>query len=456
MSNHTSIAFILDRVITICLYFLFAVVPLIINPTAYDYWYKPKIDSVYALIIIIVIAVVIKKKLAGEKIWLKGNPLLIPLMAYGIASILSTIFTISPKISIQGDVFREEGIYTLISYSVLPVIFYTIVESEKQLLDLVKGLLVSTTLISTYAIIQYLGYDPTEHFIALFRGYENRPGSTIGNPNFLGKFLVLTLPLFIVHYCIAARRIEKFLLLSGGFIACCALILTYTRASWLSFAFSVLVLAVLLRKKIAWSTQRELIAIAGLLFIVVVSWEAYYWMIKPAPRGKATPSITTRISKTFDLQRGGISGRLYLWGKALVLIKEKPLLGYGLDTHEIAMDRFNLEYSRKFKVFGVIDRAHNNYLDIAIAQGLVGLGSYLAVIITFILWLKKTIPSEKTVARQIWYCGVLSAVAGYLINDFFIFSVVSVSPTFWSLMGITITMKKTTNSGMYSKGFVCS
>ena len=135
---------------------------------------------------------------------------------------------------------------------------------------------------------------------------------------------------------------------------------------------------------------------------------------------------------------------MYLWGKALELIKERPLLGYGLDTHELAFRKFNLDYSRRFNVFGVIDRSHNNYLDMAIAQGLLGLSAYLWIIITFLIWLIKTLSAEQDITRTIWYCGVIASVAGYLLNDMFIFSVVSVSPTFWSLLGLTIAMKRLT------------
>ena len=46
----------LDRTISIGLFFILAGVPFIINPFALDYWYKPKIDSVYALIAIIAAA----------------------------------------------------------------------------------------------------------------------------------------------------------------------------------------------------------------------------------------------------------------------------------------------------------------------------------------------------------------------------------------------------------------
>jgi hypothetical protein len=38
--------------------------------------------------------------------------------------------------------------------------------------------------------------------------------------------------------------------------------------------------------------------------------------------------------------------------------------------------------------------------------------------------------------------GILAGFCGYIINDLFIFSVVSVSPTFWSLMGLTLAAGK--------------
>ena len=120
------------------------------------------------------------------------------------------------------------------------------------------------------------------------------------------------------------------------------------------------------------------------------------------------------------------------------------MLGYGLDTHQLAFWKFNLDYSRRFKVFGVIDRSHNHYLDIAIAQGLLGLSAYLLIMIGFLIWLIKTLSAERNMTHVVLYCGVIASVVGYLLNDMFIFSVVSVSPTFWSLLGLTIAMKRLT------------
>ena len=140
--------------------------------------------------------------------------------------------------------------------------------------------------------------------------------------------------------------------------------------------------------------------------------------------------------------KGELQARLYLWEKAIMVIKERPLLGYGLDNQGSALERFSLEHARTFNHAGVLDRAHNNYIDIALAQGLVGLAAYLWVILTFLRWLYKTTKAEKSTKQKLMYCGLLAAFCGYLLNDFFTFSMVSVSPTFWSLMGLTLSMDR--------------
>ncbi|MBW2183887.1 MAG: hypothetical protein JRF49_08485 [Deltaproteobacteria bacterium] len=107
----------------------------------------------------------------------------------------------------------------------------------------------------------------------------------------------------------------------------------------------------------------------------------------------------------------------------------------------------------KFYNWTVIDRAHNNYLDIAIALGLIGLAAYMSIIITFLIWLWRTVKSEEDFFKRIIFCGIFASFCGCLVNDLFVFSIVSVSPTFWSLMGLTLAMKnidKKTNYNVFT------
>ncbi len=446
MKNKKSFEFAIQKTTDICLFFLFACIPLIINPTAFDYWYKPKIDSIYALIVIILISVGIRCFFVKPSLLLKIKdlPLTVPLVAYGLSAIISTVFSISPKLSLQGDMWRLESVFTLLSYVLLTFMFSSFVTSEKQIRILLKGLLVSSAIVSLYGIIQYSGYNPTEHFIPLFR--SNRINSTIGNANFLGKFLVLVLPLFMAHYLTAKTMRARLLLGAGNMLCLCTLVLTFTRASWLGFCAAAVIFFLFAGRKFLREQKKRILVLMLVAVVFIAGTGLYASMRNQNKKADFVFNIKKRLLSSFDLQEGqGVATRLFVWKMVIGLIKERPFFGFGPDTHVKAMRKFNLEYSRKFNDWVIIDRSHNNYLDIALAQGLVGLAAYMSIIITFLVWLRQTIKHEESPPKRIIFCGIFAAFSGCLINDFFIFSVVSVSPTFWALMGLTIAMKNAGN-----------
>jgi putative inorganic carbon (HCO3(-)) transporter len=443
MSLASYASLILNKINSICLVFLLAIIPLIVNPTAMDYWYKPKIDSIYALLIIMALAVMIRSIIYRQPVPFTRTPLTLPLIAYGISAVVSTIFSVAPEKSIYGDMWREEGLFTLISYIALVIVFSTLVETKQQLNKLLQSLIATSFLVALYGVLQYTGFNPTEHFVPQYR--DTHINSTMGNPNFLGKFIVLTLPLCMSYFLIAPNQKQKIFFAAGAVTSFCALLLTFTRASWLGFCVSQCIFMISLWKKPIGVRVRA-VAMSAVVFMLSAALLLY----GASGYGNKTDTffseIKSRITTAFDIRSGtGSATRLFVWKKTIGLIGEHPFVGFGLDAHESAMRRFNLEYNRTFNNWVIIDRAHNNYLDIAVAQGFFGLGAYLAIIVTFLVWLWKALRQEQQLPRKIVYLGLLSAFCGYLVNDFFIFSVVSVSPTFWSLMGLAFSLKKFEN-----------
>jgi len=444
--DKTVFLFILDRIIWICILFLFAGIPLIINPTAYDYWYKPKADSLYALLIIIFLAGFLRKIIFKKNFKFRNSCLLIPLCIYSFSAVVSTFLSVSPELSLNGDLLRCESVFTLLSYVALVLMFSNLSINEEQFHLIVKTLLFSTFIISLYAIIQYAGFNPTEHFIVSFRSVEHRVGSTIGNSNFLGKFLVLVLPLYIGYFFRAESRLEKIFMLTGFIFSFIALVFTFTRSSWIGFFLSIILLLFLCRDYFFSSKIKKTVIPLAVLFALIAGSGLSMYNEKGKSKDNFFVLMKYKIKSSFDTEKGmGSATRLYVWKKVLGVIKEKPVFGYGPDAHAEAMKVFNLEYCRKFNNYVLIDRAHNNYLDIAVAQGLFGLGAYLSVIVTFMVWLWKTITRERERFRKIIYCCMFCSFCGYLVNDIFIFSVVSVSPTFWSLMGLTFVLNRGNN-----------
>ena len=72
------------------------------------------------------------------------------------------------------------------------------------------------------------------------------------------------------------------------------------------------------------------------------------------------------------------------------LILERPWFGYGLETFILVFKKFNQEYTEIFHDRVLIDRAHNNYLDIAFSMGLTGLAAYLAILASFLMYVWQT------------------------------------------------------------------
>ena len=100
---NNSVSLICVKIIEWSLIAIIAVVPLMINPGAFDFWYRPKIESVYALLIIAAAAWVLLVLFRGRSCLWERSPMTIPLLCYVSAAILSTIFSIHVALSLAGD-----------------------------------------------------------------------------------------------------------------------------------------------------------------------------------------------------------------------------------------------------------------------------------------------------------------------------------------------------------------
>jgi O-antigen ligase len=196
---------------------------------------------------------------------------------------------------------------------------------------------------------------------------------------------------------------------------------------------------------------RRTAAIAGISLLLVTLTVAGAMLIEDNPYKNKFFRERDRLLSSFDMARGkGVATRLFVWKRALKRAAQRPLIGYGPDTHVVLMGTFNREYIQSFNEKVIIDRAHNNYIDILLAQGMVGLAAYLSVLITLFIVMIKSMRRASRRSHKIIYCGFISLFLGYCINDFFIFSVVSVSPTFWSLMGVACALGRVSGENRHT------
>jgi O-antigen ligase len=142
-----------------------------------------------------------------------------------------------------------------------------------------------------------------------------------------------------------------------------AILATQTRAVWLSFAGSILILLVVSSSPRARRACLCMILAGGVGLLTAVSFD------------DAKTSLYDRLE-----ERGPVEFRVVMYRTGLEMFLERPLIGWGDDELQPELAK---------RVDGFHQRAfffHNTYLEIAVQHGLVGLALYLWVVVDLI-WL---------------------------------------------------------------------
>ena len=136
------------------------------------------------------------------------------------------------------------------------------------------------------------------------------------------------------------------------------------------------------------------------------------------------------IADMRDVMHGNIydelgTNRVYIWRNALAVYPERPILGTGPDTFGQAFPaEAQMRYGENY------DKAHNEYIQILICQGILGLVCYLLFLVSSSL---KSIPKA---FRDPMLMAVLAAFAGYCVQALFNISLPIASQLLWVLAGM--------------------
>ena len=141
-----------------------------------------------------------------------------------------------------------------------------------------------------------------------------------------------------------------------------------------------------------------------------------------------TKTEISELSKGhYDAHYG--TNRVEIWRKTLPVVPKYILHGAGIDNFAFAFGKEPLSVSKYY-----VDKAHNEYLQILIAEGLFALLSYLALYAIAIFKGIKNSFKDKEVY-------LLLPVIGYLVAAFFNISVIEVAPIFYICLGLLINRK---------------
>lgn len=299
------------------------------------------------------------------------------------------------------------------------MIFYFViintVKTKKQLKGILTVFCLSGLAVCLYGIMQYaFDWNVSQAWMdeEMFEDIKMRIYSTLENPNVLGEYILLVLPV-----CIALMWKKKSFLskiVFGGMAAVMgiALILTFSRGCWLGLLFAAAIFITFAAGKL-WG-----LAIPALPLIPMV----------------LPDSIINRFTSIGNMGDSSTSYRVYIWMGTLLMLKDFWLSGIGLGTEAFTQVYPFYSYSAV-----VAPHSHNLFLQIVVEAGVLGILSFALLLILFI---KQLTLGHRAFGKghelSVILVGIGAGVLGFLVQGFFdnCFYNYRIFMVFWSVLAL--------------------
>lgn len=219
------------------------------------------------------------------------------------------------------------------------------------------------TVVAAYGLFQYLtgaiGFSTQWLDAEMFEGISGRAISTLENPNVLGEYLVMIIPmaavLFLCRYGGIKKRFAAFA--AFGFMCCC-LVVTWSRGAWLGIMVGALVFCLIWNKRVLHMFWVALLAIPFLPTIL-------------------PDNILARITSIGNVADSSTAYRLNIWLGTVKMLPERLLSGIGIGN-----GAWKLVYPH-YALTGMTEAQHSHslYFQIWVELGAIALVIFLGFIV---------------------------------------------------------------------------
>ena len=158
----------------------------------------------------------------SQQFTIKKSAIYFPMAIYALLILFSAVFSEYKEISFFGFPDRYEGAFVLLAYLAIAFITVNIVQNQNHIRLLLNCLFISASIIGILGIFQFLGFDLlrsevgkllilpvncrhlAEELIFVFE--KNTIYATLYNPNYVGSYSAMLLPLSVVIYYYAQEK----------------------------------------------------------------------------------------------------------------------------------------------------------------------------------------------------------------------------------------------------------
>ncbi len=234
-----------------------------------------------------------------------------------------------------------------------------------------------------------------------------------------GATLAMLLPVLIALASNLRREAvnPRFLMLLLIILYAFATVFSYTRAAWLSLAVGFFIW-LLIRLRIRF--MFVLIA-AGALVAIFFMFETQIMLKAERNRQQSSGKFSEHIESMSNVSTDQSNlERINRWSCALRMWEEKPVFGFGPGTYQFEYARFQRSYEKTeiSTDFGNRGTAHSEYLGPLSESGLLGMISFIIVIVSIILTGIRVYYTSRDVYIRRLALGILIGFITYCVHGF--------------------------------------
>lgn len=336
-----------------------------------------------------------------------------PLGGYVALYAVVYLYATLTSVSLAGSLFP--GLLT-IAFVLFFFAVATSIRDQSKLELVLWAMLAVGVLVALYGFYQTLFperfrsvWTDTDMFSTItFRAY-----STLENPNVLGEYFLLIIPLGGAMVLTAKSWPKRIAALAACGVMGVCLILTYSRGCYLGLLFAAMVFLVLLDRRFL------------VLGIIALALSPLY----------LPESVLTRFTSIGDMGDSSTSYRVYIWMGTLAMLKDYWFCGVGP-----GMDAFNVVYPEYAYNAITAPHSHNLFLQITCDTGICGLAVFLLLLVSFCRMMFTAIRREGDRNMRIFQIAGVSAVMGFLVQSMtdYTFYNYRVLLLFWAVLGLCV------------------
>ena len=330
------------------------------------------------------------------------------IILYAAVYMAGTLFSVNLSDSLESGVLS-------VAFILFSVVLCNAVINRKQLDALIVLMVLAGTAVSFYGILQYIfrwGYQSAAWVDSdMFSSIQFRVASTLQNPNMLGQYLILLIPLGGAELLTARSWGRRIFYLCCCGVMCMCMLLTFSRGAWLGLLFAGAVFFVLLNPR--------------LLLLVPFILAGMYFVL-PA-------TVIERFSSIGNLTDASTSYRVYIWMGTLSMLKDYWLCGIGPGT-----EAFNRVYPAYSYNSIVAPHSHNLFLQIVCDAGIAALLIFIIVLFVYFRTMCAALSREERWTSRVFQIAFTSGVLGFLVQAMTDYSFYNyrVMFLFWSYLAL--------------------